>query len=117
MESRDVRFTLKQTLGWGTPDARLVPIADLQTTTSIELPSARRCGRWHQYRADAPANALRGIVDHLLPVRNPARRAGDRVQHGEHLGRETERLQRYRRREVETPPLCSASLVKSVVKE
>ena len=38
-----------------------------------------------------PADALRGIVDHLLPMRNPARRAGDGVQHGEHLSRKTER--------------------------
>src|SRR6516225_6238242 len=48
-----------------------------------------------------PADALRGIVDHLLPMRNPARSAGDRVEHGEYLGREAECLQRDRRIEVE----------------
>ena len=29
-----------------------------------------------------PADALRGIFDHLLPVRNPARRSRDRIEHG-----------------------------------
>lgn len=34
-------------------------------------------------------------------MRNPARRAGDRVQHGEHLGRKAECFQGKRRIEVE----------------
>jgi hypothetical protein len=44
-----------------------------------------------------PADALRGIVDHRLPLRDPARRAGDGIDHCEHFRREAERL-RLRRR-------------------
>ena len=39
-----------------------------------------------------PADLLVRILDHLLPLRDPADRAGDREQHGEHGGREAHRL-------------------------
>src|SRR5579862_4767887 len=38
------------------------------------------------------ANLLVGILDHLIPLRDPADGAGDREQHGEHRGREAHRL-------------------------
>ena len=47
-----------------------------------------------------PADALRGIVDHLLPLRDPARSAGDGIDHCKHVRREAERLQRDGRIEV-----------------
>src|SRR5579883_2417634 len=37
---------------------------------------------------------LMGILDHLFPLRDPARRARDREEHGEHGHREAHRLQR-----------------------
>src|SRR5229473_4900198 len=39
-----------------------------------------------------PGDLLLGVVDHLLPLREPARGPGDRKEHGEHLDRETHRL-------------------------
>src|SRR5215213_9588268 len=39
------------------------------------------------------ADLLRRILDHLLPLRDPADRAGDREQHREHVGWEAHRLQ------------------------
>ena len=48
-----------------------------------------------------PADALYRAVDHLLPLRDPTRSAGDGKQRGEHLGREVERLERDPRIEVD----------------
>src|SRR4051794_33821527 len=39
------------------------------------------------------ADLLRRVLDHLLPLRDPADRAGQREKHREHGGRETHRLQ------------------------
>src|SRR5437016_1895112 len=39
-----------------------------------------------------PGDLLLGVVDHLLPLRQPARGPGDRKEHGEHLDREAHRL-------------------------
>ena len=45
-------------------------------------------------RIDLPGTAdfLLWVLDHFLPLRNPAHGAGEREQGGEHIGRETERL-------------------------
>ena len=48
-----------------------------------------------------PADALYRVLDHLLPLRDPAGSAGDSKQRGEHLGREAERLERDPRIEVD----------------
>src|SRR5215218_10255506 len=39
------------------------------------------------------ADLLRRVLDHLLPLRDPADRAGEREQHREHRRREAHRLQ------------------------
>jgi hypothetical protein len=36
-----------------------------------------------------PPDALQRVLDHLLPLGDPANRARDSEQHGEHVGRET----------------------------
>src|SRR5262249_43062068 len=41
-----------------------------------------------------PSDLLIRILDHLLPLRDPADRARDREQHGEHRSREAHRLER-----------------------
>src|SRR5215472_1071404 len=41
------------------------------------------------------------VLDHLLPLRDPADGAGEREQHGEHGGRETHRLERDPRIEID----------------
>ena len=48
-----------------------------------------------------PADALYRVLNHLLPLRDPTRSAGDGKQRGEHLGREAERIERYPRVEVD----------------
>src|SRR5690606_10772285 len=47
------------------------------------------------------ADLLLGILDHLLPLRDPADRAGHRKQDREHRGREAEGTQRDPRVEVD----------------
>src|SRR3954469_10381309 len=47
------------------------------------------------------ADLLRRILDHLLPLRDPADRAGECEQHREHRGREAHRLERNARIEVD----------------
>src|SRR3546814_10637022 len=44
---------------------------------------------------------LRGVGDHLVPLRDPADGAGEREQHGEHLGREADGRQDHARIEVD----------------
>src|SRR3546814_3994943 len=39
------------------------------------------------------ADLLRRVLDHLVPLRDPAHGAGQREQHGEHRGREADRRQ------------------------
>src|SRR5262245_8802856 len=41
-----------------------------------------------------PPDLLVRILDHLLPLRDPADRAREREQHGEHRGREAHRFER-----------------------
>ena len=47
------------------------------------------------------ADALGRVLDHFLPLRDPADGARDREQHGEHAGREAHRLERDARIEVD----------------
>jgi hypothetical protein len=48
-----------------------------------------------------PADALYRVLDHLRPLRDSSRSAGDGKERGEHLNREAERLERYPRIEVD----------------
>src|SRR5215470_12996382 len=50
--------------------------------------------------ARAP-NLLMRVLDHFLPLRNPADGAGNREQHGEHRGGKTHSLERDARIEVD----------------
>src|SRR5262245_66104266 len=50
--------------------------------------------------ARAPDLLVR-VFDHFLPLRNPADRAGNREQHGEHRGRKTHSHERDARMKVE----------------
>ena len=54
------------------------------------------------------ADLLARVLDHLLPLRDPADGAGDREQHGEHRGREAHRLQRDARIEVDVRDRASS---------
>ena len=54
------------------------------------------------------ADLLARILDHLLPLRDPADRAGDREQHREHRGREAHRLERDARIEVDVRDRASS---------
>src|SRR5690242_15646415 len=66
------------------PESELFPPRDRRVVPArrarIQLPRA--------------ANLLVGILDHFLPLRDPADGSRDREQDGEHRGREAHRLER-----------------------
>ena len=68
----------------------------------ISAPRSRcKTARLPRYRVGAAADALYRVLDHLRPLRDSSRSAGDGKERGEHLNREAERLERYPRIEVD----------------